>query len=428
MKIRVMKIKKYPIGIIVICLLLIMTCFKWLIEGILNKSILEAAFCLALFLTIAYLKKLRIKKVSLIWITFVFNIVLSLFIHESEIGLWGRGAVTCLTILIVMMIDEPIGEYKAVIKLLLIIGIVNAILVVLHYLLKSSFNDYYFPLLNETANNTAQLYTRYGYYFGLLYNPHESAGLIAIGMSAILLWNIIKKKNIKILYIISVLLIVPLLQTGKKAVFICSILAIVLTILSIYGSRKQWLRGSIMLLTFLLLAFVFINYALRHPEVPFLNRFNIFFQSVIARDTMDSGRFLMYERALSEWRQHRLFGIGWRHFNALTVAKFGMTQNHEVNCDYLQWLCETGVVGFMLSIFPVGVTFYRSIYISRNLRKYSNYGDLWVIIVACFIQTFTILYAFVEIPFFDLILFTVYMISCAIINSAYARRRIIHES
>ena len=101
-----------------------------------------------------------------------------------------------------------------------------------------------------------------------------------------------------------------------------------------------------------------------------------------------------------------------------------MTQAHEVNCDYLQWLCETGIVGFIIFIIPVLVTLYRTIYILRKLlKRIVSSEELWTVLLACYIQLFTYLYAFVEIPFYDIVLFTMYVISTIVINSMFMRRK-----
>ena len=170
---------------------------------------------------------------------------------------------------------------------------------------------------------------------------------------------------------------------------------------------------------------VFIVISLNNPEVAIFNRFNQLFQQVASGETLGSGRLQLYNAAIAEWQESKWFGIGWRAFNAMTTTKFGFTRAHEVNCDYLQWLCETGIIGFVLGIIPVAIMAYRSTYVGRKLlRRFKNKTEQWILLFSVFIQMFTVIYAFVEIPFFDIVYSAIYVLSCVIINSAYSRRNL----
>lgn len=421
----------YSVGIISLMLIFIMSCLKWLIEGIIDKSIIEVLICLFVLLFYWVNRGIKIQKISIVWILYMINIMVSLAIHQSTIGLWGRGAVTVLTTALILFINEPVEKYSSVIKLITYAGLINAGLVVVHFMTKAVFNQFYISLLNEKAAATAQLYIRSGYYFGLLYNPHEPAGLMAFAIVSLIIWNMTTKAHKIYLYVLCIVMLIPILMTGKKAVLICSLIAFAITILTLYGSRKQFIHSIAFILTLIFLSVLFYNIVIRHPEIAVFNRFSNFFNRIISQESVDSGRILLYQRAISEWRDHKIWGIGWRHFNGLTVNKFNMTQSHEVNCDYLQWLCETGIVGFALSIIPVAIMLFRTVSVNRRqLRRFGkmyNNNNQWVILMASYIQFYTLIYALVEIPFFDIVFFTIYIISCIIINSTYSRRVVQYE-
>lgn len=425
------KKRAYSVGIISLMLIFIMSCMKWLIEGIIDKPIIEVFICLSVLLFYCVNRGMKIQKISIVWTLYMINIIVSLAIHQSTIGLWGRGAVTVLTTALILFINEPVEKYSSVIKMITYTGLINAGLVVIHFITKAVFNQFYISILNEKAAATAQLYMRSGYYFGLLYNPHEPAGLIAFAIVSLIIWNMITKAHKISIYVLCMAMLIPILMTGKKAVLICSLIAFAITILVLYGSRKQFTRSIAFIFALILLIVLFYNIVIRHPEIDVFNRFGNFFNRLISQESVDSGRILLYQRAISEWNDHKIWGIGWRHFNALTVNKFNMTQSHEVNCDYLQWLCETGIVGFVLSIIPVVIMLFRTMRVTRRqLRRfgkiYSNKIQ-WVILMACYIQFYTLIYAFVEIPFFDIVFFTIYIISCIVINSTYSRRSVQYE-
>lgn len=404
-------------------ILLMTACMKWLIEGVFDMAIFEVVLLSVSIFYILVKKGLRIKTIALPWILFVVNIIFSLAIHVSGFNLWGRGLVTVLIVAHVLFIDSPVLDYQNIMKFLVGLGIVNGVLVVIHFLLGSTFNDVYFRILNPSALDTAKLYYDSGYYFGLLYNPHEPAGLMAFAIGALLIWKLVSKSKKWIFYIGAVVLVIPLLLTGKKAVLMCAVMAVTLTILILYGSRKQWIKAVGFLILLVLFIGIFIVLAATHPEIAIFNRFNAYINQFLGGDTYDSGRIYIYKAALSEWQENKLFGIGWRNFNALSTTKYGMSNSHEVNCDYLQWLCETGIVGFLMSIIPVAIMLRRAVYVGRKMtRRFKSHNEQWIVLFAVFIQIFTLIYAFVEIPFFDIVFFSVYILSCIVINSAFVRR------
>jgi O-antigen ligase len=68
----------------------------------------------------------------------------------------------------------------------------------------------------------------------------------------------------------------------------------------------------------------------------------------VAND-ITSGRLALWTKAIQLFLQKPVFGIGWQQFAA--QDKY----NHNVHNTYLQWLCETGVVGFVLIFVPIFV-------------------------------------------------------------------------
>lgn len=411
-----------------LAVLLMTACSKWLIEGILDQPLLEVV-TLALGLFVIVMQKgFHIKKIAVPWILYMANIAFSLLIHDSSVGLWGRGLITVLMTAYALFIDSPISDYYKTMRFVIALGLFAAANIMIHYMMGRDFNQIYFPLLNITARDTANLYYRSGYYFGLMYNPHEPAGLIAYTIAAIWMWKMINKSKNKLIYLGLLLLLVPLLLTGKKGILVCMLVTLAISMLTLYGSRKQWMRGIGFVLVLILLMVMITITAINHPEIEIFNRLNKFINLIIGGGSFDSGRTDIYRMAIQEWESNYLFGIGWRHFNALTTAKYGMSYNHEVNCDYLQWMCETGIVGFVLSIIPVLIMAFRTAYVGRIIvRKSKSNTDQWDLMFAIYIQYFTVIYAFVEIPFFDIVYFSIYILSCIIINSAYVRRKQYYE-
>ena len=71
---------------------------------------------------------------------------------------------------------------------------------------------------------------------------------------------------------------------------------------------------------------------------------------------LTSGRFYLWKNAWQLFLKSPVFGIGWSSFSENVVT----TVNNVHNC-YLQFLCETGIVGFAAIVLPMFITLAGSI-------------------------------------------------------------------
>lgn len=414
---QIAQIKTLPLT-----LLLWVSVLKWFFEGVLDLAILELLL-LGLGAGVLLLQNGLKKPSNLLWGLFSFNIVFSLLTHDSTFSVWGQSLITAVIAAYAVFSDDDVAAYRPLIRTLLLIGIGVGVMVVLHLLLGKTFNQLYFSILTDKEADLALNYYNSGYYFGLMYNPHEPAGLIAISIAGLVLWNLIRNKmEIKVFAVAAVLLI-PLLLTGKKGIFVCLILILTVMVVVWFAIRKQWRRIWILLLIVGVGGAAFVLMVMLFPEFSLFKRFHELLSGLLSGQSADTTRTALYRVAFREFQASPLIGIGWRGFNTIVMEKYGFSRGHEVNCDYLQWLCESGIVGFVLCLTPVLVTLYRAIRVCVSLvGSEGDHNDTLVIMLSVFIQAFTLIYAFYEIPFFDIVYFSVYIISCAIINSAYTRR------
>ena len=58
-----------------------------------------------------------------------------------------------------------------------------------------------------------------------------------------------------------------------------------------------------------------------------------------------------------------MFGIGWEQFMN------NNTYEHEVHNTYLQWLCETGVIGFVLIMIPLLYMYLTTLFRTVRIRR-----------------------------------------------------------
>lgn len=409
-------------------MLFITVTFKWLFEGVFGQVIIELFFLAAIVFFLIVKKTsggiMRISRPSMVWLLYILNIAVSVLTHNPTLGVIVRASIIILIASFVFFIDSEPIKYKDVVRCLILISAFYGVFVLLQFLIGKNFNNFYFRFTEPFYSDLGNFYFNKGYCFGLIVNVHEIAGLTAFSSIALILWMVIYRKwNIRIA-VLAAFFVFALLLTQKKGVIILAVIVLVFTLLIQFGSKKQWHR--VLLLFFILIAagLIIWNYVLPNTDLAFFRRFQELIENIANGDNIDSGRTPLYDIAISEWQDHKLFGVGWRHFNGLTTSVYGYDFGHEVNRDYLQWLCETGIVGLILNLIPVIVTLYRTIYICRHsIRKIRNTDIQWVVLFAVFIQLFIVVYAWIEIPFYDIIWFSMYIFSCIVINSTYSRVR-----
>src|SRR5699024_9596492 len=151
--------------------------------------------------------------------------------------------------------------------------IFHAVLVFVHLLLGERFNSLYFPLLPEEVQIVSRSYFRQGYYFGLLYSPHEVAGILSFTIVAHVLQMVVARRWRLKPILLCLFLAIPLFLTGKKGVLGCALIAGLLAVFILYGSKRQWKRLFGVLIVVAVALVAGVVYILNHPENPMFYRF-----------------------------------------------------------------------------------------------------------------------------------------------------------
>lgn len=405
-----------------LCILLFVNGSLWLFNGIIGwKRITFAIVCCGVL--ILCMKGVKLSKLSMIWFFYLSAMAMS-FLINNIFGNWDVYIflMYMLIILWAILIECDLPVFKTGIIFLSGIGIFNAVTVIIHFIFKEKFNSIYFPVLKyQGGADIAISYYERGYYFGVNYRPHETAGVICFTIAAFVIWGIIQDKyKDKVIYAAALCMFIPLMLTGKKGVTGFLLVVLMLILLVWYISKKQWLKICIAVGAAIVLSIIAVWYIMTHLDNPFYYRFASFFTRLSSGQSVDAGRGDLRNAAWELWTEHKIFGVGWFQFNGYTVSRYGFSRTHSVNLDYLQFLCETGIIGFVLMLTPIVVMIKRTVLVWKDtLTNMQDKTKQWIIFFAIFVQLFTVLYAFIEVPFYDMMYFAVYIFSCMIIDNAY---------
>lgn len=132
-------------------------------------------------------------------------------------------------------------------------------------------------------------------------------------------------------------------------------------------------------------------------------------------DQLTSGRMGLWKTALELFKENPVFGIGWEQFMNHN------TYEHDVHNTYLQWLCESGMVGFVLlmtpTMFMYAMTFKRTIRYRRKNRSVS-YAVKQMNFVSLGMQTFLLAVNLIDPAYYHLNYFCFYALVIGLEDAA----------
>lgn len=267
-----------------------------------------------------------------------------------------------------------------------------------------------------------------GYYAGLTSHYSHNAMFMTLGVglfgSLIMCGQFNSVKKNKILVMIGfILCTVVLLLTGKRGHVIFSGVSLAVAYY-VYKSDKKGRRllKIIIVFGFLIAAIYILSYFF-----PWLLNFIKRFNETEEAGNVYSGRDKLIALAYELFQTSPVFGIGWYRFRYIHIQRMPWFTNMiHVHNVYMQLLCETGIVGFMIYMAFFIKNFYQCIRLSVAERKKKCIIPKkfsFILSFSVFLQTFFLLYCMTGNPLYDNIIFLPYMLvtmMVIIINKNFA--------
>ena len=300
---------------------------------------------------------------------------------------------------------------------------------------KSLFWETVYPHLSATAAEYLDYYVPRGYSVtigGVTYTNYILMMGIAVAAGLFLVLKSERKKSRVWLLVLIAFFVLVIMLTGRRGEFVGAVAAcVVVYVLS--GNRRQRLKRMIWLIV-LAAAAVGILYAALPAlkNIDALYRYVLTIERAINGADITSGRTELYALAFSLFLTSPVIGIGWGSFANFIPDAFREIHGNvdDVHNIYLQFLCETGVVGAVLIMVPLfwiyGMT-YRQFKILQQRKPQDADGQLIQAAngISFFIQTFLLIMGIFDPCFERLVFWCFYGI--AVIFAAAARRMAIHR-
>ena len=251
-------------------------------------------------------------------------------------------------LIFLMKYDEKL--IKIIIVCVVVASLIHVAATLFLYFDKDFYLHHIYPTFN--ASTRAKLYSwniLNGYATGLTDHFSANGVLISIAFistSVLLYWN--KKKYRWIFAVLTIVSLIALFMTGKRAPLVYTTFAI--AVAYVLCNRSPVLTKLCMAIIAALGGVIILFIATQNIESigATLERFTAFFNENESTD-VSNGRFMLYGIAWDYFLSAPIFGIGWREFSKRVVVFFHEdTSFRDVHNVFLQLLCETGVVGFLI--------------------------------------------------------------------------------
>lgn len=251
-----------------------------------------------------------------------------------------------------------------------------------------------YPFLSPAARLEAEILMPLGYGVPVGASPIYADYIICVALlinaSRMLFRGGIQNRNQLIFAVAtSVLYLAAIFVVNRRTELLCVIAAIaVLFIVSLNRRRKHEFQSKLFLLCCVAAVglILLLILAITGKLGRYASLFLALFSGGKAGD-VSSGRIELWKEAWDYFLDNPLFGIGWHRFITITPNA------HEVHNTYLQWLCETGIVGFLLMAVPRFVIFGVNLAQVRRLTRAKNANPFHkeISYVALGVQTFLLL-------------------------------------
>lgn len=191
----------------------------------------------------------------------------------------------------------------------------------------------------------------------------------------------LKEKDKKAL-LLTILALAALLIIGKRA----HLLFVVLVIIVGYIVQKQnfklneFIKNNIKMIITSIVALISI--ATLSVAIPQINTTINRIIETAGSDDASSGRIPLYELAINEWQEKPILGNGWGHFIEASHLKFGKnaynTDYMHTHNDYLEILCDKGIVGLLLYLILLIYLLFKS-YKNRHLGTLHYFAFIYIL-------------------------------------------------
>lgn len=410
MRIRIPSIKQY-FPMLVLCL---MTCCYDLIISVFGLSlyVMIALGVIALWFVFEKVNINRISMISLLMLGMLFFIVYRNANFERLFFSYQIIEYVIMMLLCCAVFDDE-GWISSYFNILIALYVFYAVMTIW---CASSPDFYYSAVLPFFPENSGRLSNWYQQGCNAGFTSHYSTNGMFMANAFIITFCsffVAKKNQMKAFKILSVLFLVALLLTGKRGPLIFSVAAIYIALYQYMSNKPRKRIVQLFGVTLMIVCVGTIIISL-FPELSIgLSRL----LDVGESEDITNGRSLFWEYAFILFADNPIIGVGWKQYSKTMQEYTHYDKAADVHNIYIQLLCETGIIGFVIFVAFFVFMFVTAMktlrYIRFNSEKFS-YKDQYYMVLSVALQSYFLLYGFTGNPLYDAMVFIPYFLACAI--------------
>lgn len=324
----------------------------------------------------------------------------------------------------ILFIKTTKTEIYLALKVCNYIAMAFSIYVIFFIIFKDSFSTTIYPFLSTASQEYLDHFVQRGYSIVIggsaTYTDYIIFLGIACSVGTLNLSNRSKQTKLKYSALIAFYLLV-LLLIGRRGEFLAATLTLsFLYIISGEGKIKR--KRLIFVVGICIVVLVLILLTLPYlKNIDFLRRYIMTIEQMLNGNDITSGRTQLYQWAIEIFKDNPIFGVGWTNFSYHITDEFralhGMDVNNVHNI-YLQFLCETGIVGTILIMSPLIYLYFQTI--KQTIRITNKKCEDGIAIMLNYsslsIQTFFMIVGLLDPCFTKLIFWNFYCIAIIFLN------------
>jgi len=321
-------------------------------------------------------------------------------------------------LIVVIAFSPDVRTYQGVIKYIKYIALFFAIGVLAQRFIPQFYNSVIrlFPSGLYKAITTSGT-SGGGGYRGFTTNSGFAANYILVGILAVICENNLRGKWTIGSRIFIVFMIIAVLFTSKRGPILFFIIALIFCYLMPSRGAKKHNRIWGVFIGISAIIIMFFTFEDVLADIPIFREVINTINGISSGEDVTSGRTKLYAWAFQLFLNNPIRGIGWGYFRRTVVGEITIRTTLDVHNVYLQLLCETGIIGFVVfvSLFIWSWVTTKNAYcscIAQNDKRVLRWRPALLFSFA--FQTYFILYCLTGNPLYDQFYQIIYMFCCSI--------------
>ncbi len=306
-------------------------------------------------------------------------------------------------------------------------GMAMAAFVVVFTLLPGLFLELVYPLLSETAQRYYDFFAPLGYGVSLGTYSYTDYVLF-LGMAVCCADLAVKPQTAKRILgngLSLAFLLCAMVVLGRRGELLAAALAIAVLVLALCSRRKRrfiLIAGTIVGTVSVILILLFLP---QLGKIPVLARYVETVEQLLSGADITSGRGPLLAMAVAGFKAKPILGMGWGQYVQLS-AQVGMCDtdgNLIEDCHniYLQFLCETGIVGTVLILIPIVYLLLTTCRMLRAAKYLEDKTPLRFAATSFLIQFFLLFLGMYDPSFQKIVFWCFYALALLFLKAAAGR-------